>query len=88
MGFNGRLQDIKPGDPVCIVGRGTANVVHIHARVQRLTKTMIIVEYPRPRATALDAPLERRYRFDGREVGMSDYGGSYVDTVCQRKKKS
>lgn len=83
MGFNGRLENVKVGDRVCMAGRGTANLVHRHGTVERLTKTMIIVAY-----AYKNRSLEARYRFNGREVGMSDYGGSYVDTVCQRKPKT
>lgn len=77
------LNDIKIGDRVCIAGRGTANLIHRHGTVNRLTKTMIIVAY-----TNNGAPAQRRYRSDGREVGASEYGGSHLDVKCQRPKKS
>lgn len=82
------LEGVKKGDRVCIAGRGTANIVHAHAEVERLTKTMIIVSYMPKGRSPLLPPIERRYRFTGREVGASEYGGTHLDVKCQRKKKS
>lgn len=75
------------GQRVCIVGRGTANLIHIHGKVQRFTATMMVVEYHVKRGSGV-VPGERRYRLGrggGREVGASDYGGSYVAAHCQRR---
>lgn len=82
MGFNARLEDIEAGRTVCVVGRGTANLVHAHYRVVRTTKTMIVVG-----REVKGRRVERRYRFDGLEVGASQYGGTVLDTVCQRPAK-
>lgn len=83
MGFDAALNSVQVGDGVCVVGRGTANLVHAHYRVVRLTKTMIIVA-----REVSGREVQRRYRFDGREVGASEYGGTHVARKCQRPKKS
>lgn len=77
------------GQRVCIVGRGTANVVHRHGTVARFTPTMMIVEYPFPRLAKEPQIITRRYRTgrgSGREVGTHEYGGSSVAPRCQRPK--
>lgn len=74
------------GQRVCIAGRGTSNVVHVHGTVQRFTATMMVVEY-RWRRGERSGTAIRRYRTGrggGREVGASEYGGSYVSAHCQR----
>lgn len=75
-----KLETIDPGRTVCVVGRGTANLVHAHYQVVRRTKTMVVVK-----RWVNDREVQRRFRFDGREVGASEYGGTQADTTCQRK---
>lgn len=74
------------GQAVCIVGRGTSNLVHRHGTVKRFTATMMIVEYP-VRRGGDRILLQRRYRTGlggGRETGGDPYDGSYVAARCQR----
>jgi hypothetical protein len=77
-------KEFELGQRVCIIGRGTANLVHRHARIIRITKTMYVAEYVLRGRT-----IDRRYRItDGREVGASEYGGSSMHAICQRPKAS
>jgi hypothetical protein len=66
-------------------------MVHLHGRVDRFTATMMVVKYLyRRRANEERIEGQRRYQTGpglGREVGASDYGGSYVHSTCQRRPK-
>jgi len=71
------------GAQVCITGVGTANIVHYHGTIVRRTKTMIFTE-----GVWLGHQQDRRYRIaDGHEVGASAYGGTRLDTKCQRPRR-
>lgn len=78
--------DLAKDDFVCMVGIGTANMLHEHGKVVRTTKVFVVAEITssnlnRPGHTA-------RFRRDsGRSVPYSDYGGSHVYTTCQRPKQ-
>lgn len=70
------------GQRVCVLGRGTAATLHRHGRVDRFTRTLMIVKTD-------NGGGERRYRLggDGLEIGHgSGYGGTYVAPRCQRPK--
>lgn len=65
---------------VCVVGFGTANIVHEHHTVTRFTATLIIVQRIVGGRTA-----ERRFRrTDGRSPGGDGYGGTEVYPACRR----
>ena len=84
--------EYEVGQRVCIKGHGTANLVHIHGRVDRFTKTMMIVKYTirqRYSGGVREIPGERRYRTGpgfGREVGGHEYGGSSVSHHCRTRR--
>lgn len=72
--------DLSVGQRVCVIGRGTANLVHAHYAVTRLTAKQAVVSRVFKGRT-----VERRYWLStGREVGGSEYGGTSVHTTCQR----
>lgn len=75
------LDKIEPGQMICVVGRGTANGVHTHYLVERALKTMFVVS-----RMVQDRKVERRFRYDGREVGSSAYGGTVANVKCQRRR--
>jgi hypothetical protein len=73
---------MEKDDKACITGRGTAQPVHRHGRVIRTTAKMIVVGYD-----YRGRPIERRYwKASLREVGASEYGGTYVSASCARKE--
>lgn len=77
------------GQRVCIVGEGSANLVHAHGTVERFTKTQMIVTYTW-RHGQRSGSGERRYRTGpgfGREVGAYEYGGTVVSPTCRRPIK-
>lgn len=67
----------EKGTPVCIVGLGTAEPLHRHTVVERLTATMIVT-----------ASGRRYRRSDLLAVGASTYGGSRIAARCQRPPKA
>lgn len=74
------------GQRVCIIGRGTSATVHLHGRVARFTKTLMIVGYHWKRGQN-EGDGQRRYRLGNAvswEAGASEYGGSSVHPTCQR----
>jgi hypothetical protein len=78
---------VKPGQRVCVVGRGTANVVHSHPMVTKVTPTQIVtVKTVKRGGSSWD--VERRYWRDSsaREVGGDEWGGTTLHTACQRPK--
>jgi hypothetical protein len=79
-----QLQDLVPGDWVCVYGRGTDMMIHRHRTVKRITKTLIVLGY-----IVNGREVESRYnRRDGYSVPRSEYGGSVIHTKCQGKKVS
>lgn len=77
------LTEVTVGQRLCEVGRGSANRIHRHAVVKRLTKLYIVTEFKNK-----DGTHEKKFRRDsGRSVPYSDYGGSSLHTACQRPKK-
>jgi hypothetical protein len=74
------METFELDQTVCVIGRGTANLVHRHGRITRTTKTMYVVGY-----RIKGVPVERRYRKDypDREVGAHEYGGSSMHSRCQ-----
>lgn len=71
------------GQRVCVVGRGTAAILHKHGTVDRFTATLMVVSLNgESRGT-------RRYRIgdSGLETGSANgYGGTYVHPRCQRPR--
>jgi hypothetical protein len=64
---------LAAGDRVCVVGWGTAGMLHQHTVVARLTKTLIVTT------------KGRRFRRDTlRSVPYQPYGGSVLSPTCQR----
>ena len=74
--------EVQPGQMVCVTGRGTAAPVHAHYIVKRKTKTLFVVS-----RMVQDREVERRFRYGGREVGASEYGGTVADVKCQRPRR-
>ena len=71
------------GQRVCVIGRGTANLVHAHYTVDRLTAKQVVVS-----RQLKGRKVERRYwAATGREVGGSEYGGTTVSERCQRPER-
>jgi hypothetical protein len=80
-------EEFKPGQRVCIVGRGTANGVHSHAwTVDRVTPKQIVVSRPAPKSPG-ERITDRFWRESGRMVGSFEYGGRTIHATCQRAKK-
>lgn len=76
------LSKIEVGQRVCVVGRGTSNIVHYHGKVSELTKTMIKVEH-KVREQSLVTRFSRRHGYD---LPYSEWGGSTLYFTCQRPK--
>lgn len=74
------LETAKPGTRLCVIGWGTAGVLHTHAYVvKRQTKTLTVAE-------RTNRPGQRRFRTeDGRSVPRDSWGGTIAAITCQRK---
>lgn len=73
------LAELKPGDRVCVVGRGMDSMIHHHETVLRITKTLLVTQNSNGNASG-------RFRLDTTQsVPYSPYGGAYVHTTCQRR---
>lgn len=65
------------GRAVCVTGVGGDNLVHEHDRILRVTKTMIVLKGG------------RRYRRDsGQSVPYQPYGGTEINSTCQRPRRA
>lgn len=68
------------GDRACVVGHGTAAIVHEHHVVERVTKLYVF-------SKTRDADITRCHRLsDGWSTGHG-YGGTTISPTCQRPKK-
>lgn len=70
------------GQRACIIGFGTAVIVHVHTVIARTTKTQIV-------STDRHGTEYRHHREDGVSVGSRghhSYGGSTIHSTCQRPK--
>lgn len=69
------------GQRVCVIGFGTAGMLHEHHEVVRLTKLYVISAKP-------GATWTRRHRLDsGRSSpGGTSYGGTDIYPTCQQPK--
>ncbi len=65
--------ELTRGQMVCVRGWGTANIVHLHRTVQKLTAHQIVLN---------DYTVRYRRR-DLRSMGGDSYGGSTLSAVCQ-----
>jgi hypothetical protein len=80
------LSALKAGDRVCVVGFGTANVVHRHQTVTSVTKLYVNTEWKSKRG---DTVKDRHRRDDGRSTPQGDgYGGTTLHSTCQKKEKN
>lgn len=76
---------LKVGDRVCVVGYGTANPVHQHHTVTGLTKLYVKTEFKDRHG---DVVKDRHRIEDGRSTPYGPYGGTDLDTTCQRPHKA
>ena len=77
------LETVKVGDRVCVVGFGTASIVHEHHTVTRVTKLYIVSEADKGKHAS-----ERRHRrSDGQSPGGDGYGGTTVHLSCRKPRK-
>lgn len=75
---------LKAGDRVCVVGFGTANLVHKHHVVTSVTQLYVNTEWRSERG----AVKYRHRKDDGRSTPRGDgYGGTTLHLTCQRPKK-
>lgn len=74
------LSALKPGDVVCVVGYGTANLVHRHHRVVSVTKQFVNSNWSDKRGV-----YPSRHRVDnGRSTPYGEYGGTTLHLTCRR----
>lgn len=69
------MEEFVVGQRVCIRGHGGDGMVHEHATVERLTRTLIITPYRRHR------------RDDLHSVPYRPYGGTTISGKCQEPKR-
>lgn len=80
-----KIDELVKGDFACVTGFGTANVVHEHHEVVRVTNLYIVST---GRSNLGPGMSERRHRRDsGSSVPRGDgYGGTYIHASCKRRK--
>jgi hypothetical protein len=74
------LSALAAGARVCVIGYGTANIVHRHETVHHVTRTQVI--------TQTDSGMTSKYhRADGRSMPYQPYGGTSIHLTCQKGHK-
>lgn len=76
-------ETFEVGQPVCIKGQGGDAMAHRHGKVERITKTQIVVAVKLTTGVYVE-----RFRVDqgNRSIPYSAYGGTQVFSTCQKKK--
>lgn len=81
-----KAAELVKDDFVCIVGYGTANMLHEHGKVLRLTKMYVVALVTSSNLNRTGG--SRRFRRDnGKSTPYGGYGGTEIHSTCQRPKK-
>jgi hypothetical protein len=78
--------DLTLGDGVCVRGWGTANIVHEHGQVARVSQLYLTVKITW--SNLHQGAATRRYRRDdGHSVPRHNHGGTTIGAACARRAR-